>query len=249
MSKETASRAGAKWLVSMLVVMAPVAADAQATPGAAPVPYAATYQFKRGALRAEVVETLALRGGEYVYDSIAKGQGFAALAQSAPAVQHSRFTVAEGRRVRPAEFEMDDGTKKGEKSTSIVFDWDAAEATVTTVEGTTQLPLAPGTLDVVTVSIQFALDLAAGGADARYRVIDGKRLRDYLFTREGEQTLKLDAGVFKTHKYRLERDGRDSILFHWHAPALSFLAVRVEEFKGGKTRYRKDLISVEGLGQ
>ncbi len=249
MSKETASRVWAKWLAWVLVVMAPVAAGAQATSAAAPVPYTAAYEFRRGALRAEVVETLALKGGEYFYDSTAKGKGFAALAQSAPAVQHSRFTVGEGRRVRPAQFEMDDGTKKGEKSTSIVFDWDAAEATVTTVEGTNMLPLVPGTLDVLTVSIQFALDLAAGGGDARYRVIDGKRLRDYVFTKEGEQALKLDAGVFETHKYRLERDGRDSILFHWYAPSLDFLAVRVEEFKDGKTRYRKDLISVAGLGQ
>ncbi len=249
MNRQAARRACAQWLASILVAMAPVTAGAQATPAAAPMAYTASYEFKRGMLRAEVVETLASRGDEYFYESTATGKGFAALAQGDPAVQHSRFMLAEGGRVRPLQFDLDDGTKQGEKTTSIVFDWDTKEATVTTVEGTVTLPLAPGTLDVYTVSVQFALDLAAGGGDARYRVIDGKRLRDYVFTREGEQALKLDAGVFETRKYRLERDGRDSILFQWHAPALAFLAVRVEEFKGGKTRYRKDLISVEGLGQ
>ncbi len=212
-------------------------------------PYRAVIDFKRGMIRAEMQEQLTASGEDYVYDSVARGKGFAAIARSRPAEQHSRFRIDERGDVVPLHFSVDDGTRKGEKSTTIVYDWAAGKASVTTSEGVVELPLEKGTLDVYTVGLQFQLDLQRGGADARYRVIDGDRLREYVYTMEGEDTVEVPLGVYAAHRYRLEREARGSILHFWHVPSLDYLSVRTEESKGGRSRYTMEMRSLSGVGE
>lgn len=86
-------------------------------------------------------------------------------------------------------------------------------------------------LDRMTEQLAVMRDLADGGIDEPYRIVERNELRTIRYEKLGEERVETGAGVFDTVKYRRRREGsrRSSVI--WFAPELQYFPVQIEQYK------------------
>jgi hypothetical protein len=182
--------------------------------------------------------------GRWRYSSRSVAQGVFRLAISGEPTQQSLFTLHDGQ-VKPLEFSSEVGTSSGDRDQSMRFDWDAGRVTGTAEGRTVDLPLEPGVLDAMSVQIAMMLKLINGQSPDRFRMIDKTKIKDYVYTREGEQTVQTPLGPQRTVIYRSTREGATRGTLFWCAPALNHVPVRVERRNGSRVEWFMTLQSLQ----
>lgn len=183
----------------------------------------------------------------YVFSSSTEARGLLKIARPNPATERSEFVVRKSGELRPLLFAYDDGSRKGEDSLRIVFDWDRGIATTRRDGGEQQTAVSPGVLDRGTLQVALMMDMAAHGPRSPYRLVDGDALERYDYRLDGKETLEVPAGAFETERYEQRREGSSRSTWIWVSPALDYLPVRIEQRRGGETRTALLLETVEWL--
>src|SRR5690606_19710770 len=161
-------------------------------------------------------------------------------------VEESVFELRDGV-LRPLEFRLEDGTRKGEDNVTIDFDWAGGAAHVTKENGRTDLPLENGVHDRGTLQLALMLELDAGSVPAAHALIDDDSVKTYSYEVAGEETLTTPAGTYDTVKVVQRREGSSRHTLIWLAPELRHLPVKIEQRRDGETLTTLLLESVQGL--
>jgi hypothetical protein len=182
----------------------------------------------------------------YRFESRTEATGVLKLVRRKPSIQRTDFILHDGA-IRPLEFWLDDGTRKGEDDRHIVFDWDRSTATVTDDKGKSTLTLEPNLLDPGTILVAIMLDLSRDKTPGPYSYTDGDAPSTYRYTAEGEANLEVEAGRFDTAVIDQTHEGSSRHMRLWTAPKLGYLPVRIVQYKGDELLTALTLESVEGL--
>jgi len=232
---------GAAACAALLAAMVPAGAD-EVIPT-----YTATYDVEyKGRGVGESVHTLRRDGDGYRFRSATEARGLARLLRPRPLVEESVFEVRDGV-LRPLEFRLEDGTRKGEDNVTIDFDWAGGAAHVTKENGRTDLPLENGVHDRGTLQLALMLELDAGSVPAAHALIDDDSVKTYSYEVAGEETLTTPAGTYDTVKVVQRREGSSRHTLIWLAPELRHLPVKIEQRRDGETLTTLLLESVQGL--
>jgi hypothetical protein len=172
-----------------------------------------------------------LSDGRWSYRMQTFARGLARLAMPAQMDSRSVFRIQDDH-VVPQIFTVDDGTDDDDADQNVVFDWDAGRVRGIAERKRVDLPLQPGLLDTLSVQVALMRELLAGRTPERFVLLDAERIKDYLYTTQGRERLKTDAGTYDTVIYRSARPGSRKSTWFWCAPELGYLPLKVERRDG-----------------
>ena len=144
--------------------------------------------------------------------------------------------------VQPQSFRSEGGDR--EKSTDLVYDWQARRVTGTLEGARVDQPLAPGVQDDGSVQLALIVELLAGRTPSSFRMIDRSGTREYQFARESEATLQTPIGAVATVVYRAQKAGSPRITRFWCAPERGYVPMKVEQTRGDDVQWTMEIQSL-----
>lgn len=231
-------------LVALLGLAAGVAASADSQ-----IPsFNARYELKKGPLVLGVsrVEYRRLPAERYSYRMHTRATGIARLVVGGYTEERSEGLItADGFQPTAYRYQRAGGDNPRESEAH----FDRAEDRV---EGLKRgkpwaLEAPPGVLDRVVGPLQLMHDLAEGRDQLHYSVAERGKLRRYSLTQEGTETLDTALGRLDTVKMVRRREGGGEVTTLWCAPALNYLAVRVEHEDDEDGTFTLELTRVAGM--
>lgn len=214
-------------LAALLLCVPPAGA------GACPAtfePFTATYDLYRNGDRLGTTEVSLRRSGDgpwvYELESTAEKGLFGFIGASFH--ESSRWMPA-GKRMMPLVFRREQQVAFSERSYEAHFDWTAKQAWGRARDRRWEADdLTADTLDRLLVNLALVRDLRCGREELHYRVLEKGELETWRFERKDKPTIETPLGAYPTVKVSKHHDSPDRISLSWHAPALDWLAVRIE---------------------
>ena len=183
------------------------------------------------------------RPGHYVYKWTISARGIFRLVYSDDVVQESWFDTA-GDQVKPERYRG----RQGSASVNFDFDWNSGHATGSSEGKPVDLTLAPGTQDLNSIQIQVMLDLKNGDMPPTFHVIDKDKIKEFIYTREGNATLQTAIGTFDTVIVASRHTANDRrVLRMWFAPSLGWVPVQAERTRDGKLEFAMRIKSLNRM--
>lgn len=209
--------------------------------------YTAHYEVEyKGRRVGESTQALQRDGDVYRFESVTRARGVARLLRPRPVVEQSAFE-AHGETLRPLDFRLEDGTRRGDDNVHIAFDWAAGTARIETAEGMVELPLEHGVYDRATLQLALMQELAAEGTPGPHGLIDDETIKTYRYEIAGMETLETPAGTHAALKVTQTREGSSRHTIIWAAPALEYLPIKIEQRRNDEVLTTLLLESVQGL--
>jgi hypothetical protein len=107
------------------------------------------------------------------------------------------------------------------------------------------MPLQPGTQDDLSVQIAVMVELLAGRTPDQFLLIDKNSVREYRYTREGEESVSTPFGKVDTVIFRSQKKGSPRVTRFWCAPQQGYIPVRVEQKKDDEVQWAMQVQSVK----
>lgn len=193
-------------------------------------PFTAEYDLYRNGkpLGVTVVELSRENNGAWVYELKSKAKRGLIGLVGAGYEESSRWLAA-GERLMPLHFQRRQHVAFSNRSYEAHFDWTAYRAWGRARDREWQVEdLGRDTLDRLLVNLAMVRDLRCGREALSYTVLEKGELDTWRFNRRGETTVTTPVGEYKAVKIAKHHDSPDRVSLTWHAPALDWLAVRIE---------------------
>jgi hypothetical protein len=216
----------ARW--PLAVVAAVLLGSAAAAAADELKPYTATYNgIWKGITVAVSTLKLEQTGDTWTFSSRSEPRGIGRVASGVfPPLQVSVVRVtAEG--VRPLSFKSSGGDPG--KSIQLNYDWENHRVTGV-YEGTqVSLPLTPQVQDDGSVQLALMVELLAGRTPPTVQLIDKNNVREYDFSRDGEETVKTPMGDVHTVVFKSQKKYSPRITRFACAPDRGYVPMRVQQ--------------------
>jgi hypothetical protein len=215
-------------------------------------PHDVVYQFLfRGVSGGELELKLTqdTRPGSWIYETHAHPNFLASFFVRPNSIERGWFKVTPTG-VEPQRYFLDDGSSDKSNGSDLSYDWVHGRITGQARGRPLDLPIEPGTQDVMSIRAVVLVDLLAGREPHEYTMLDGREFKRYVYTRAGTARLKTDIGEFDTVIFKSDRkdsDGRGRSWQYWYAPSLGWLPLRAEQREDGKTRMTLAIRSLKWL--
>lgn len=163
--------------------------------------------------------------GRYELISATEAKGLAALVVSGKLLQQSEGAVSE-HGLRPERFVYQYGKGDNKKQQSR-FDWEQRKLTLETAKGVKTVDLPEGTQDILSFMYQFIF--APPLEQMNLSVSNGKKLSEYNYNFEGEETLNTEFGAVRTwHIAKTSQEGSEKTEL-WLAVDYHYLPVKMRK--------------------
>jgi Protein of unknown function (DUF3108) len=207
-------------------------------------PFEASYTWMWHGLTV-AVSTVKLehRDDTWTYRSKSEPRGIGRMLSERP-TQESVLQVTDAG-VRPLSYKADDGTSSTKRDADVKFDWDHGHISGVYEDTPVDMPLSPGIQDDLSVQIALMVELLQGRTPEKFSLLSGNSVREYRYSRDGEETLTTPAGTVKTIIYRSEKAGSPSVTRFWCAPSLGYIPLRVEQKRKGETQWTMQIQSLK----
>jgi Protein of unknown function (DUF3108) len=182
------------------------------------------------------LELQRLADGRWSYSSRSSAQGLFRLLLPAELKSRSEFSIRNGQ-IIPEHFTGDDGTDSRRRDQDLIFDWAKGRVTGIAETKPVDLPLQPGLQDGMSIQVALIHALLAGHAPTRFLMVDKTKIKEYLYTEEGRETVKTPRGPRQTVVYRSGRPGSEDGTWFWCDPEQGYLPVKVERRNGTRVEW------------
>ena len=182
-------------------------------------------------------------GDTWLYSSHSEPRGIGRVFAERPTQQSTMRVSDKG--VQPLHYKADDGTSSSKRDSDLQFDWEHNRVTGVYEDAKVDMPLQPGTQDDLSVQVALIVELLAGRMPSQFLLVDQNSVREYQYTREGEESLSTPLGKVDTIIYRSQKKGSPRVTRFWCAPQQGYIPVRVEQKKGDEVQWAMQLESVK----
>jgi hypothetical protein len=229
------------WLAT-LPAIAPAGGNALPDPLST---FRAEYRVTNGTIQlGETTITLRPDETDWHYRSVTEATGLARLLVSGQAIESTRLEAHDGG-LRPRVYSHTD--PDDEDSVRVEFDWEGRTATARGADGARTLDLEADTLDGFSATLAMIQRVARGDEKVRIPTIDDEGEHEILvFRQTGRESIRVPHGTFDTVRVERVRRGGSRETITWLAPALDWVAVRVDQRKDGELTGRLELTGLEG---
>jgi hypothetical protein len=226
-------------VVSMLAIAASVSASADELK-----PFQATYSWIwRGMTVAVSSLDLEHKDANWVYRSKSDPRGIGRMFSERPTQESVMQVTANG--VRPLSYKADDGTSATKRDANVQFDWQNNRVTGVYEDAKIDMPIPPDMQDDLSVQIALMIELLRGHTPDKFSLISGNSVREYRYSRDGEETLTTPVGTIQTIIYRSEKQYSPRATRFWCAPSLGYIPLRVQQKKGDEVEWTMQVQSVK----
>ncbi len=178
----------------------------------------------------------------WTYTSRSEPRGIGNLLSQRPKTVSVLRVSAAG--VEPLSYKGDDGTSSTKRSVDIRYDWIGRRISGVYEDTPVDLPLTPGVQDDSSVQIAMMAELLQGRTPERFSLLDKNSVREYRYTREGEETLKTPIGAVATIIFRSQRVSSPHINRYWCAPERGYVPIRVQQKRGDEVQWTMEIQSL-----
>ena len=207
-------------------------------------PFRASYIWIwHGLTVAESKLQLQLQGDTWVYESRSEPRGIGRMMSMRPVQRSVMRVTATG--VQPLSYQADDGTSSTKRDANVTFDWSTGRITGVYEDHKVDQPLSEGIQDDLSVQIALMVALLRGTTADQFSLLDGNSIRQYRYTREGEETLNTPIGSVATLVYGSQKEGSPRVTRFWCAPAYGFIPMRVEQKRKDEVQWTLQIESVQ----
>ena len=179
----------------------------------------------------------------WVYRSKSEPRGIGRLFSERPVQESVMQITADG--VRPLSYKADDGTSSTKRDANVQFDWQNNRVTGVYEDAKVDMPIPPDMQDDLSVQIALMVELLRGHTPDKFSLISGNSVREYRYSREGEETLTTPVGTIQTVIYRSEKQYSPRATRFWCAPSLGYIPLRVQQKKGDDVEWTMQVQSVK----
>lgn len=193
-------------------------------------PFSATYDLYRNGNRlgTTTIELSREESGTWVYELSSKAEkGFIGLVGAG--YEESTRWLSAGERLVPLTFRREQHVAFSDRSYEAHFDWTADRAWGRARDREWQVEdLEDDTLDRLLVNLALVRDLRCGRDELVYRVLEKGETDTWRFHRKGESRVATPDGEYLAVRIAKHHDSPHRESLTWHAPALDWMAVRIE---------------------
>jgi hypothetical protein len=179
----------------------------------------------------------------WVYRSNSEPRGLGRMFSERPKQESVMEVTDQG--VRPLSYKADDGTSATKRDANVQFDWQNNRVTGVYEDAKVDMPIPPGMQDDLSVQIALMVELLRGHTPDKFSLISGNSVREYRYTREGEETLNTPVGTIQTIIFRSEKQYSPRATRFWCAPSLGYIPLRVQQTKGDDVEWTMQVQSVK----
>ena len=232
----------ARWLLAVAAAVLLVSGGTAAAEQLKP--YTATYNgIWRGMTVAVSTLQLEQTGDTWTFSSRSEGRGIGKLASGVfPPLQVSVARVTD-QGVLPQSFKSTGGDT--DKGILLNYDWQTHRVTGNYEKTKVDLPLTPQVQDDGSVQLALMVELLAGRTPPTVQLIDQNSVREYEFTRDGEETLETQIGPVKSVVFKSQKKYSPRITRFWCAPERGFIPMRVQQKKGDDVQWTLEIASLK----
>jgi Protein of unknown function (DUF3108) len=207
-------------------------------------PFEASYDWIWHGM-AVAVSTLRLEqeGDKWTYRSKSEPRGIGRMFSERP-IQESVMEIT-GAEVHPLSYKADDGTSSTKRDANVQFDWQSNRITGVYEDTQIDMPIPQGIQDDLSVQIALMVQLLAGHTPTKFSLLSGNAVREYRYSREGEETLTTPVGTIQTVIYRSEKQYSPRVTRFWCAPSLGFIPLRVQQKRNNDVEWTMQAQSVK----
>lgn len=129
------------------------------------------------------------------------------------------------------------------RNSDLSFDWKNSSV-MDREKDQRRLGIPAGAMDKLSFQVQLRMDLLNEGENFKqktYQLIDYNRVKTYLVSRLGEETITTSAGTFKAVKVKQQRPGKDRYTLIWLARDYDNFVLRIQRIDRGEADYQVDL--------
>jgi hypothetical protein len=178
----------------------------------------------------------------WTYSSRSEPRGVGKLLSQRPKTVSVLKLSADG--VEPLSYKGDDGTSSQKRTVDVTYDWNRHRITGVYEQTPVDLPLTPGVQDDSSVQVAMMVELLAGRTPERFSLLDKDSVREYLYKREGEETLQTSLGRLATVIYSSQRKNSPHVNRYWCAPERGYIPVRVQQKRGEDVQWTMEIQSL-----
>jgi len=192
------------------------------------------------------ISTLSLARGEadtWVYSSSSEPRGLGNLYPLRPKMQSVLRVSDQG--VQPLNYHATDGSAANTRGADVHFDWASAHASGTYEGVSLDLPLKSGVQDDLSIQIALLVALRQGRTPGVLSLIDKNSIRDYSYSREGEETIATQLGQIQTVVYASHHEGSPRVTRFWCAPSKGFLPMRIQQKRLDSVEWSMEIQSLQ----
>jgi hypothetical protein len=235
-SVEWAGRALCVWLVGASLAASAAQADELK-------PFEASYTWIWHGMTV-AVSTLELekQTGTWKYRSHSEPRGIGRIVAERPKLESTLRITDSG--VQPLSYQADDGTSSTKRDVHVQFDWEHGRVTGVYEDTKVDMPITPGIQDDMSIQIALMNDLLKGHTPEKLTLLDKNSVREYRYTRDGEETLTTPMGPVHTIIYRSQKSGSPRVTSYWCAPSLGYIPMRVEQKRDDEVEWTMQIQSV-----
>jgi hypothetical protein len=107
------------------------------------------------------------------------------------------------------------------------------------------MPMPPGIQDDLSVQIALMVELLRGHTPDKFVLLSGSSVREYRYSRDGEETLKTPVGTVQTVIYTSEKQYSPRVTRFWCAPSLGYIPLRVQQKRKDDVEWTMEVQSVK----
>lgn len=179
----------------------------------------------------------------WTYRSKSEPRGIGRMFSERPVSESVLDVTADG--VRPLSYKADDGTAATKRDANIQYDWQNNRVTGVNEDAKVDMAIPPGIQDDLSIQIALMVALIRGQTPDKFSLLSGSQVREYHYSREGEETLQTPLGKLPTVIYRSEKQYSPRVTRFWCAPSLGYIPLKVEQKRKDEVEWTMQVQSVQ----
>ena len=180
---------------------------------------------------------------KWVYSSRSEPRGLGRMFSERPVSQSVLEVTPAG--VHPLSYKADDGTSSTKRDANIQYDWQNNRLTGVNEDARIDMPIPPGIQDDLSVQIALMVALMRGQTPDKISLLSGSSVREYHYSRDGEETLTTPLGTIPTVIYRSEKQYSPRVTRFWCAPSLGYIPLKVEQKRKDEVEWTMQVQNVQ----
>lgn len=207
-------------------------------------PFEASYEWMWHGMTVAVSSLkLEHQGDHWVYRSRSTPRGIGKIFSERPTLESVLRVTAAG--TEPLSYKADDGTSSTKRDAQLQYDWEQGRVTGVYEDVKVNMPLQPGIQDDLSIQIALMVELLRGHAPDKFQLIDKNTVREYRYTREGEDTIATPFGPVQTVVYQARKAGSPRITRFWCAPARGYVPMKIEQKRDDDVQWTMQIQSLD----
>lgn len=189
-----------------------------------------------GKPRAEARVVFRREGGNWSMENLSQGTRGLARFLGVESIDSASGTWRNGI-TTPLNFSHQAKVSLKQDRWTAVFDWEAGEAVTNHEEGESRLPLEPGTVDPLSLTLEMQSRLSAGLNAWEIAIVDEDEIEIQRFEAALAAPLQTALGCLEAIEVRRIRDNNKRYSSVWFAPELAMVTVRMIHGKRGGNEF------------